>query len=118
MPYADRADQARTSRAHYEANKDVYKQRAAAARKVSRVRVRAFLHEQKRSPCADCGLSYPYYVMQFDHRGDQPKSFTIGDRLDRALVVIKMEVEKCDVVCANCHAERTHQRRVAAGEDE
>lgn len=29
---------------------------------------------------------------------------------------MKAEVEKCDVVCANCHRERTFQRKVAGGE--
>lgn len=32
------------------------------------------------------------------------------------LETVKAEVEKCDVVCANCHRERTYQRKVASGE--
>lgn len=116
MPYADPADQARSGRAHYEANKDVYKARAAAAKVANRARVREYLIAEKASPCADCGVQYPYYVMQFDHRGESPKLFERGSVRDRALAVVKMEAEKCDVVCANCHAERTHQRRVVGAQ--
>jgi hypothetical protein len=34
--------------------------------------------------------------------------------LDRVLA----EIDKCDVVCSNCHRERTHKRRIAALHDE
>jgi predicted transcriptional regulator len=72
---------------------------------------RKYIQECKQSkPCADCGENYPYYVMQFDHLGD--KDFTISKMVqsDMQLSVIKEEIEKCEVVCANCHAVRTHFR--------
>ena len=50
--------------------------------------------------------------MQFDHvRG--PKLFMLGgiDRLGKSLVDIVTEIEKCEVVCANCHSTRTWLRR-------
>lgn len=71
---------------------------------------RAIIRDAKSQPCADCGVQYPYYVMQFDHLGD--KEFNVGNvgPTGSRLRLLK-EIEKCDVVCANCHAERTHQRR-------
>lgn len=116
VPYSDPADQARAGRAHYEANKDVYKARASAAKAANRVRLSAYMREQKNRPCADCGIAYPYYVMQFDHLGESPKLFELSNARDKSLAAVQFEIEKCDVVCANCHAERTHQRRVFAGE--
>lgn len=72
-------------------------------------RGRAFLYELKNRPCMDCGRSFPPYVMQFDHaRG--VKVFTIGQQAKRSLVALAREVAKCDVVCANCHFIRTHER--------
>lgn len=70
--------------------------------------------EAKNKPCADCGESYPYYVMQFDHvpeRGPKLVSLNYGT-ITRSigLARIRAELEKCDVVCANCHAERTWGR--------
>jgi hypothetical protein len=55
-------------------------------------------------------VQYPYYVMQFDHLGD--KEFTIGLSVRRSVGYKRLmsEIAKCEVVCANCHAERTFQR--------
>lgn len=66
----------------------------------------------KARPCADCGIQYPWYVMQFDHTSDD-KEFTIGEATV-GLARVRAEIEKCEVVCANCHFERTHQRAEAA----
>jgi hypothetical protein len=52
---------------------------------------------------------YPTYVMQFDHvRG--VKEFEIGQaqRLQVSTARLFAEIAKCDLVCANCHMERTH----------
>lgn len=69
---------------------------------------RAYLNAEKNFPCADCGIKYPPYVMQFDHvRGR--KLLTIGRKIiNVAWAKIVREIKKCDVVCSNCHAERTH----------
>ena len=68
-----------------------------------------WLRDLRRVPCADCGKTYPPYVMDFDHRDPSTKSFSL--LADKALLknrnVLIAEVAKCDVVCANCHAERT-----------
>ena len=62
-------------------------------------------------PCADCGIQYPSYVMEFDHaRGT--KSFNIGSGRYKSTGALLAELSKCDVVCANCHTIRTHFRRI------
>lgn len=64
----------------------------------------------------DCGISYPYYVMQFDHR--ENKKFTLGKVLHHKLEKVLDEIAKCDLVCANCHAIRTHERgKYPSGEE-
>jgi hypothetical protein len=60
----------------------------------------------------DCGVRHPYYVMQFDHREGEKKfcdiaSLGLGGTTASVLLG---EIAKCDVVCANCHRERTHRR--------
>jgi hypothetical protein len=60
----------------------------------------------------DCGVKYPFYVMQFDHIKD--KLFTIGGSARRFTIEkIREEIKKCEVVCANCHFERTYRRKRA-----
>lgn len=60
----------------------------------------------------DCGRTYPYWIMDFDHRPDEVKLFDIGDTnkwtSERKLMD---EIAKCDLVCANCHRHRTMIRR-------
>lgn len=73
-----------------------------------KARIKEQVNEYKVSRgCMDCGQSYPYYVLQFDHRGD--KKFTISKYMTSiSIKSLWDEIAKCDVVCANCHAERTH----------
>ena len=69
------------------------------------------LREAKAKPCADCGIQYPHYVMQFDHL--HSKEFQLSDKKTRyrGRERVLAEIEKCDVVCANCHHARTYNRR-------
>ena len=78
-----------------------------------RWREHAELLEQLRDvPCADCGLAFPSYVMQFDHRDSSQKNYTVTRMIGRAgRQKIVEEAAKCDIVCANCHRKRTYRRR-------
>lgn len=85
-----------------------------AAVKRYRERQKEIIRAAKVKPCADCGVQYPFYVMQFDHIDPSEKEFTIGSgrgglNTERLL----REISKCEVVCANCHAERTNTRNPA-----
>ena len=60
-------------------------------------------------PCVDCGETDPV-VLEFDHLRD--KSFSIGAKLtNHSWDAIVAEIEKCEVVCGNCHKRRTARRR-------
>jgi len=73
-----------------------------------------FIRESKNKPCTDCHISYPYYVMDFDHLPQYEKSFEIGRSFvsGRSMEQIKKEIAKCELVCANCHRIRTHKREI------
>ena len=69
---------------------------------------RARYQDLKRGPCADCGGFFPPVVMRFDHRPGTRKIAevsTLARRRNRT--VLLAEIEKCDLVCANCHALRS-----------
>lgn len=70
----------------------------------------------KDKPCTDCGQRFPHYVMDFDHaRGT--KEFSISNKgRDLSLEALTREISKCDLVCANCHRIRTHNRRCSSTE--
>lgn len=62
-------------------------------------------------PCTDCGIQYNPWVMQFDHRKPEDKIDDISKGLSWGIKKLLAEIRKCDVVCANCHAERSYQNR-------
>ena len=78
-----------------------------------RTKVKKYIQEFKTSRgCADCGEKYPYWLLEFDHLRD--KKFTISEFSQHfsSLDKIKEEIEKCDVVCCNCHRNRTFFRQI------
>ncbi|HEX6622119.1 MAG TPA: hypothetical protein VF064_00300 [Pyrinomonadaceae bacterium] len=48
--------------------------------------------------------------MDFDHREGEQKVFEMNRVSYVTMSALKREIEKCDVVCANCHRERTYRR--------
>lgn len=63
--------------------------------------------------CADCGLEInqtTIVCIDLDHRNPAQKSFTIAYRVGKAkLSDLIAELQKCDAICRNCHAIRTHK---------
>ena len=59
-------------------------------------------------PCLDCGETDPV-VLEFDHLRDKEFGISSGIR-DRNWQAVLAEIDKCDVVCANCHRRRTAKR--------
>jgi hypothetical protein len=73
---------------------------------------REYVTRMKMVPCKDCGIQYKPWIMQFDHRNPHKKEFELSDLYKSySIKRIQAEIDKCDVVCANCHAERTHCNR-------
>jgi len=70
------------------------------------------LNELRDVPCFDCGGRFAPCVMQFDHRDPDAKLFAVTRIISRSRKVILEEVEKCDIVCTNCHLDRTYRRRL------
>lgn len=69
---------------------------------------RKIIQELKSVPCVDCGKTFPPECMDFDHKGY--KSFNISRVGSHGLISILKEIEKCDIVCSNCHRIRTNKR--------
>lgn len=87
--------------ANYEKCLDAGRQRAQAKRE--------FINNFKRKPCTDCLVQYSPWVMQFDHLRDKVRD--VSQLTGSPNCVIEREIAKCEVVCSNCHAERTHRRK-------
>ncbi|MEX0659320.1 MAG: hypothetical protein WD080_09315 [Egibacteraceae bacterium] len=111
-----RSCKARYQREWYQRNRARHIRNVAARNRRHRARNRAIVEEAKNLPCADCGRRFPPFVMDFDHvRGE--KLWNIAEMWGRATEpVLRAEIAKCEVVCANCHRLRTYGPGVVDGE--
>jgi hypothetical protein len=64
---------------------------------------------KESSGCVDCGINN-HIILDFDHLHD--KKYNISRMIHDGFswAAIKKEIAKCEVVCANCHRIRTHNR--------
>lgn len=61
----------------------------------------------KDKTCIECGIS-DWRVFEFDHQRD--KKYDIGTMMALGTYkweTVLKEIEKCDIVCGNCHRRRT-----------
>lgn len=66
------------------------------------------LVEYKGGKCSICGYSKIPSILEFHHRNPSEKSFTIGSGKDhhkKTWEEVLKEVDKCELVCPNCHKE-------------
>lgn len=72
-------------------------------------RKKVMIIEAKNKPCTDCNKKFNRYAMQFDHvRGEKKFNLSTGHNYQDNLII--EEIDKCDVVCSNCHRIRTQSR--------
>jgi hypothetical protein len=95
---------------HYAANRQKYIDQARAQKqRLCRERTAYLIEYFKAHPCADCG-ELDSVVLEFDHLRD--KLFNVSAGLgNRNWESVLAEIEKCEVVCANCHRRRTARRQ-------
>jgi hypothetical protein len=55
--------------------------------------------------CVRCGYDRCIKAMTFHHRDPAEKEFSVSQMLDRAWEVLRPELDKCDLLCFNCHME-------------
>lgn len=54
--------------------------------------------------CSICGYNKCSGALVFHHPNDD-KEFSISTNMNKNLEILKKEIEKCIILCANCHAE-------------
>lgn len=96
-------------RAHYQKNKSRYKQKAKANSKLRVAQCREIVLKRFASGCIDCSEIDPM-VLEFDHRDRSQKEYAISRLISgrtAGLALLLLELDKCDVRCANCHRRKT-----------
>ena len=104
MPYKDlkvrKAKGAGYSKKYYEANKE----KAIAANAVNRKKKRKAFQEWKATlSCSNCGFSH-VAALDFHHTDTSVKDQIVSELVRQGrFKKAKEEIEKCIVLCANCH---------------
>jgi len=97
------------SQQHYQSNKDYYR-----ARNRKRAReIMAFIrgYKQDNPTCSDCGEDHPWWRLDFDHLGEKTADVSRAGSRGWSIKRVMAEIAKCELVCSNCHRDRTHFRR-------
>ncbi len=75
--------------------------------KKRRYKIKGQLVEFFGGKCIECGYNKSHKALQFHHRDPKEKEFQISEMYTRrSLDALVVEAEKCDLICANCHAEK------------
>lgn len=98
---------------YYSKNKDKF---LSYNRKHKRRRQENWVEFKKTLECEQCGEDR-WYVLDFHHLDPSKKEFEVSAAVmrDRTLEAVQEEIEKCKVLCANCHREEHHKLRCASG---
>lgn len=83
-------------------------------RKEHRNLLRCLRDERKGTICSDCHGTFPKHILEFDHINPENKVADIGILINKAVTieVFIEELNKCEVLCSNCHKEREHKRKL------
>lgn len=97
---------------YYHKNHDRQLRLAILRRNKSREEMLIYMEGVKNKPCMDCRNKFPACAMDFDHRNGDEKENNISSMSNGGWSKLKIdkEIEKCDLVCANCHRIRTFNR--------
>lgn len=92
----------------YQNNKEHYKKLIKINKKKYTQALNDFLiNYLKTHPCVDCSES-DIRCLDFDHvRGEKFKNISIMRNETYSLNKLKLEIDKCEVRCANCHRKKT-----------
>ncbi len=101
----------KTYKEHYKNNKDIYIKRARERQlKINEINAETVFDFLQDKKCEHCGIS-DILVLEFHHRNKNEKYANISHLMINGGPINKVleEMEKCDILCANCHRIETHK---------
>ena len=102
---------AKRSSAWYYQNREHHIQNVAANSKSYRAQAGKYVYQYLSThPCVDCGETDPV-VLEFHHLGNKEADVASLVGRGHSLEKIIKEIEKCEVLCGNCHKRKTASER-------
>jgi 5-methylcytosine-specific restriction endonuclease McrA len=74
--------------------------------RLRRIRAKKKAVLYKGGKCQDCGYDKHLAALQFHHLNPKEKDFTIGYVKHKSWEFVSKELDKCILLCANCHSVR------------
>lgn len=94
-------------KSHYERNTETYKKQS---REYKEKKTAWFQELKSKLSCKVCGTDKPWRLA-FHHRDPSTKEFGVAAITSHSIEEIVAEIEKCDVLCHNCHADEHEKLR-------
>ena len=71
--------------------------------KLRRLELKQKAVSYKDGECEKCGYNEHLAALEFHHRDPKNKDFAIGGNMNRGWEFVKKELDKCILLCSNCH---------------
>jgi len=78
-------------------------------KRLGRRRVKQQAVDYKGGKCSRCGYDKCLAALHFHHRDRSTKKYELSISQKTFLQSVRDELDKCDLLCANCHAEVEQQ---------
>lgn len=92
---------------YYEKHAHYRNRHNTSRNKIREQNARKVFEYLSNNPCIICGESDPV-VLEFDHRDKDDKIGNVANLVrDATWTKIELEIQKCDVLCANCHRRKS-----------
>ena len=73
--------------------------------------------DYKGGKCVTCGYDKCQAALEFHHLDPNKKDFSIGQHKNKSFKNIKDELDKCILLCKNCHAELHFKGKIGGSGD-
>jgi hypothetical protein len=87
---------------HYENNKQYYIDKAAKQNEKFLKIIEQLKEDKLKNGCSVCGIYHPA-ILDFHHIDPSTKNFSIAKSRTKSKTKLINEINKCDVLCSNCH---------------
>jgi hypothetical protein len=82
-------------------------QKASVNQRIINAKIK-WLEYKGGAKCQRCGYDKCIAALEFHHRNPKDKEFSFSKKKSYKFETIKPELDKCDVLCSNCHKEIHH----------
>jgi hypothetical protein len=103
--YRARCDECFKKYLHKIRTTDKYRKLRNKRRKIDLLKKKKIMVDYLGGKCSKCGYNKSLSALTFHHRNPKEKEYELGHIKDNNWQRVKKELDKCDLVCFNCHME-------------